>query len=92
MGKRSLRCLLGHLNHRIGCTVYSLVSPRVCVHAYLTNIKPILVQDSRTVSVYQGVQRIISPLLGGGGGLGSKSPDLCDRFRYRKFFNSANYE
>ena len=90
--KTTPECLPERYRRKIGCTLYSFVSPRARVHAYLTSLVAILVQYSRTVSVYQGVQRIISPLLGGGGGLGSKSPDLCDRFRYRKFFTFANHE
>ena len=74
---------------RIGCTGHFVVLSRACVHALLTNMASILVCIRCNPSVYQGVQRILSPLfaqLRGGGGLVAFLPIYLDRLGQEKFF------
>ena len=80
--KQALRVLPEPLNAKIGCTCPVGFALPACVHPLLRRFVPDLILNRSNPTVYQGVQRIISPLSRsrrGGGGASRHRSIFSDR-------------
>ena len=74
--KRALKCLYGLTRAKIGCAGYNVCAHRVRVPTLLTISRHKIPCSASNPSVYAGVQRILSPLLGQNRGWGGSSLDF----------------
>ena len=87
--KRALRCLPEPAINKIGCTGYCGLLPRARVPSFLTCLGINIMQSVRKPTVYAGVQRILSPLLGqnrGWGGSRLAFPFFVEPIQLKEIF------